>query len=77
VIIMDLASIQPSLVEYVQAGVAGFVLKDATFQEFLLTIREVARERWSSRASSPHPPSPRLRLMLPRPAKETHSGLSG
>jgi DNA-binding NarL/FixJ family response regulator len=43
VIIMDLAPIQPSLVEYVQAGVAGFVLKDATFQEFLLTIREVAR----------------------------------
>jgi len=43
VIVMDLAPIQPSLVEYVQAGVAGFVLKDATFPEFLLTIREVAR----------------------------------
>jgi DNA-binding NarL/FixJ family response regulator len=43
VIVMDLAPIQPSLVEYVQAGVAGFVLKDATFPDFLLTIREVAR----------------------------------
>lgn len=43
VVVMDLAPIQPSLVDYVQAGVAGFVLKDATFAEFLLTIREVAR----------------------------------
>lgn len=43
IIVMDLAPIQPSLVDYVQAGVAGFVLKDATFAEFLLTIREVAR----------------------------------
>jgi len=43
VIIVDLAPIQPSLVDYVRAGVAGFVLKDATFTEFLQTIREVAR----------------------------------
>jgi DNA-binding NarL/FixJ family response regulator len=45
IIVMDLAPIQPSLVEYVQAGVAGFVLKDATFKEFLHTIRAVAQGR--------------------------------
>jgi len=43
IIVVDLAPIQPSLVDYVQAGVAGFVLKDATFKEFLQTIRDVAR----------------------------------
>lgn len=43
IIVMDLAPLQPSLAAYVQAGVAGFVLKDATFVEFLHTIREVAR----------------------------------
>jgi len=43
IIVMDLAPIQPSLVEYVQAGVAGFVLKDATFADFLRTIRDVAQ----------------------------------
>jgi DNA-binding NarL/FixJ family response regulator len=43
IIVMDLAPIQPSLVQYVQAGVAGFVLKDATFKEFLHTIRAVAQ----------------------------------
>lgn len=43
VIVMDLAPVQPALVEYVRAGVSGFVLKDATFLEFLHTIREVAR----------------------------------
>ena len=43
IIVMDLAPIQPSLVQYVQAGVAGFVLKDATFADFVRTIREVAQ----------------------------------
>jgi DNA-binding NarL/FixJ family response regulator len=43
VIIMDLGPVQPGLVEYVRAGVSGFVLKDATFLEFLHAIREVAR----------------------------------
>jgi DNA-binding NarL/FixJ family response regulator len=43
IIVMDLAPIQPSLVDYVQAGVAGFVLKDATFDDFLRTIRDVAQ----------------------------------
>lgn len=43
IIVMDLAPVQPALVEYVRAGVCGFVLKDATFLEFLHAIREVAR----------------------------------
>lgn len=45
IIVMDLAPLQSSLVEYVQAGVAGFVLKDATFSDFLRTIRHVAQGR--------------------------------
>lgn len=43
IIVMDLAPIQPTIVDYVQAGVDGFVLKDATFAEFLHTVRQVAR----------------------------------
>jgi DNA-binding NarL/FixJ family response regulator len=43
IVVMDLAPIQPALVDYVMAGVDGFVLKDATFAEFLHTIRQVAR----------------------------------
>jgi DNA-binding NarL/FixJ family response regulator len=42
IIVMDLAPTQSALVEYVSAGVSGFVLKDATFANFLHTIREVA-----------------------------------
>jgi two-component system NarL family response regulator len=43
VIIMDLIPVQTELVEYVRAGVSGFVLKDATFDDFLRTIRSVAK----------------------------------
>jgi len=43
VIIMDLAPVQTELMEYVRAGVCGFVLKDATFDDFLKTIRVVAK----------------------------------
>ena len=43
IIVMDLAPAQSTLVDYLQAGVSGFVLKDATFVEFLHTIREVSR----------------------------------
>jgi len=42
VIVMDLAPVQAELMEYVRAGVSGFVLKDATFDDFLRTIRSVA-----------------------------------
>jgi DNA-binding NarL/FixJ family response regulator len=43
VIGMDLVPVQEELVQYVQAGVSGFVLKDATFNDFLRTIRSVAK----------------------------------
>lgn len=39
---MDLAPVQAELVEYVRAGISGFVLKDATLDDFLRTIRSVA-----------------------------------
>jgi DNA-binding NarL/FixJ family response regulator len=42
IIVMDLAPVQLDLYEYVEAGVSGFVLKDATFESFLGTIRTVA-----------------------------------
>ncbi len=40
---MDLLPVQAELVQYVEAGVSGFVLKDATFNDFLRTIRSVAK----------------------------------
>jgi DNA-binding NarL/FixJ family response regulator len=42
IIVMDLAPVQLDLYEYVEAGVSGFVLKDATLDSFLSTIRTVA-----------------------------------
>lgn len=42
IIVMDLAPTQSTLMEYVSAGVSGFVLKDATFANLMHTIREVA-----------------------------------
>jgi len=42
VVAMDLLPAQEDIVEYVRAGVAGFVLKNATFEEFAKTIRTVA-----------------------------------
>jgi DNA-binding NarL/FixJ family response regulator len=43
VIGMDLVPVQEELVQYVEEGVCGFVLKDATFDDLLRTIRSVAR----------------------------------
>lgn len=42
VIVMDLLPIHEELVEFVNAGVAGFILKDATLEEVMGTIRAVA-----------------------------------
>lgn len=42
VIVMDLVPAQGDIVEFVRAGASGFVLKDATPDEFLSTIRAVA-----------------------------------
>src|SRR5690349_15369908 len=42
IIVMDLIPMNEDIVQFVNAGVSGFVLKDATFDEFLATIRAVA-----------------------------------
>jgi DNA-binding NarL/FixJ family response regulator len=42
VIVMDLLPVHEELVEFVNAGVSGFILKDATFEDLVDTIRSVA-----------------------------------
>jgi DNA-binding NarL/FixJ family response regulator len=42
IIVMDLIPMNDDIVQFVNAGVSGFVLKDATFDEFVATIRSVA-----------------------------------
>jgi two-component system nitrate/nitrite response regulator NarL len=42
VIVMDLLPVQADMVDFVRQGVVGFILKDATFDDFLATIRSVA-----------------------------------
>jgi DNA-binding NarL/FixJ family response regulator len=42
VIVMDLLPVHEELAQFVNAGVAGFILKDATFDDFIATIRSVA-----------------------------------
>jgi DNA-binding NarL/FixJ family response regulator len=43
VVVMDLIPVQAEIVEFVKAGVSGFILKDATLDDFLQTIRSVAQ----------------------------------
>lgn len=43
VIVMDLVPAHEDLAQYVNAGVAGFILKDATVEDLLDTIRSVAK----------------------------------
>jgi DNA-binding NarL/FixJ family response regulator len=42
IIVMDLVPVHEEIMDFVNAGVSGFVLKDATFDEFVATIRSVA-----------------------------------
>ncbi|MDQ6690136.1 MAG: response regulator transcription factor [Gemmatimonadota bacterium] len=42
VIVMDLLPMHEEIAEFVNAGVAGFILKDASFDDFVRTIRSVA-----------------------------------
>jgi len=41
IIVMDLIPLQTDVYEFVQAGVSGFILKDANIAEFIKTIRSV------------------------------------
>lgn len=43
IVVMALLPVNEEIKEFVNAGVSGFVLKDATFDEFVGTIRSVAR----------------------------------
>lgn len=43
IVVMDLLPVQSEVVEFVKAGVSGFILKDATIEDFLHTIRSVAQ----------------------------------
>jgi DNA-binding NarL/FixJ family response regulator len=42
IIVMDLAPVQADILQYVKAGASGFILKDASLKDFLITIRSVA-----------------------------------
>jgi DNA-binding NarL/FixJ family response regulator len=42
IVVMDLIPVQAEVIEFVKAGVSGFILKDATIEDFLQTIRSVA-----------------------------------
>jgi DNA-binding NarL/FixJ family response regulator len=42
VVVMDLAPLQGDMHRYVKAGASGFVLKDTTLDDFLMTIRSVS-----------------------------------
>lgn len=43
IIVMDLIPLQADVFEFVQAGVSGFILKDATVNDFIKTIRSVSK----------------------------------
>ncbi len=43
IIVMDLIPLQADVLDYVQAGVSGFILKDADINDFFKTIRSVFR----------------------------------
>ncbi len=42
VVVMDLAPVHGDVVQYVKAGASGFILKDSTLEDFVVTIRTVA-----------------------------------
>lgn len=41
IVVMDLMPVQTEVVEFVRVGVSGFILKDATINDFVHTIRSV------------------------------------
>lgn len=43
VIVMDLLPVREDIVEFVNAGVSGFIMKDATLDDLVSTIRSVAQ----------------------------------
>ncbi len=43
VIVMDLLPTQEDVIEFIKAGASGFIVKDATVDDFIKTIRSVAQ----------------------------------
>jgi DNA-binding NarL/FixJ family response regulator len=43
VIVMDLLPAQEDIIEFIKAGARGFIVKDATVEDFVRTIRSVAK----------------------------------
>ncbi len=43
IIVMDLAPVQADILQYVKAGANGFILKDASLNDLLVTIRNVSK----------------------------------
>lgn len=43
IIVMDLIPAQEDVLEFIKAGISGFILKDATIDDFLMTIRSVVK----------------------------------
>ncbi len=43
VIVMDISPVQGDINQFIKAGASGFIIKDATFSELLITIRAAAR----------------------------------
>jgi DNA-binding NarL/FixJ family response regulator len=41
IVVMDLSPVQADILQYVKAGASGFILKDASLDDFLITIRTV------------------------------------
>lgn len=42
IIVMDLAPVQADILQFVKAGADGFIIKDASLKDFLITIRSVS-----------------------------------
>lgn len=59
IIVMDLMPGSSYIVEFVKEGVAGFIQKDATLEDFLTTIRTVAKGKRSFPRPCPTHFSPR------------------
>ncbi len=43
VVVMDLAPVHGDVLQYVKAGASGFILKDATLDDFIVTIQTVSK----------------------------------
>lgn len=42
VVVMDIKPAQPDIIDFVRAGAAGFILRDASAEEIVATLRDVA-----------------------------------